>query len=162
MLLIALALTACTDPAGPQRETRPAPPPAATFSALDGVEPATTHESLPCPAAAQRELVGRRQRIIGHSFGWPEPFRSPPLRDRHNKILWELQLPGHGAATTDLLITASLNDSEMVVHRRVEGHVTPGRSRPSIIDVPEPGCWTFSLTWGADRDTVSVRYRSSG
>ena len=89
-------------------------------------------QSLPCPAAVQRELVGRRHSIVGHSFVWPEPFRSPPLPDRHNKILWELQRPGHAADTADLLITASLNDSELVVHRRVEGHVTPGRTRPSI------------------------------
>jgi len=161
MLVLALALTACTDTAGSQRGTPSTPTPGATSTASDGVESQTpARESLPCPAVAQRELVGRRHRIVGHSFAWPEPFRSPPLPDRHNKILWELHRPGHAAATADLLITASLNDSEMVVHRRVEGHVTPGRSRPSIIDVPEPGCWTFSLTWGGEHDTVSVRYRS--
>ncbi len=118
--------------------------------------------SLPCPAAVQRELVGRRHGIVGHSFAWPKPFRSPPLPDRHNKILWELKRPRRATDTADLLITASLNNSAVVVHRRVEGHVTPGRTRPSIIDVPEPGCWTFSLAWGAQRDTVSVRYRGSG
>ncbi len=106
--------------------------------------------------------MGRRHAIVGHSFVWPEPFRTPPLPDRHNKILWELQRPGHAADTADLLITASSNESGMVVHRRVEGNVTPGRTRPSIIDVPEPGCWTFSITWGSERDTVPVRYRSSG
>ena len=162
-LLIALALTACTGTAEPQRETRATPPSAATLATPDGVESATpARESLPCPGDVQRELVGRRHRIVGHSFAWPEAFRSPPLPDRHNKILWELQRPGRAADTADLLITASLNDSDMVVHRRVEGHVTPGRTRPSIIDVPEPGCWTFSLTWGAERDMVSVRYKSSG
>lgn len=162
-LLMALALTACTDTAGPKRETRATSPPAATVTAREGAESATpARESLPCPAAVQRELVGKRHGIVGHSFPWPEPFRSPPLPDRHNKILWELQRPGHAADTADLLITASLNDSEMVVHRRVEGNVTPGRTRPSIIDVPASGCWTFSLTWGAERDTVAVRYRSFG
>jgi hypothetical protein len=108
----------------------------------------------------KRELVGRRHAIVGHSFLWPEPFRSPSLRDRHNKILWELARLGHGADTADLLITASLNDSTVVVHRRVEGQVTPGRTRPSIIDLPRPGCWTMSLTWGSEHDAVSVRYRS--
>ena len=161
MLLLALALTACTDTPGPKRDTSAAPPPSATATAPDGVESATpARESLPCPADVQRELAGRRHSIVGHSFAWPEPFRSPPLPDRHNKILWELRRPGHAADTADLLITASLNDTELVVHRRVEGHVTPGRSRPSIIDLPEPGCWTLSLAWGDERDTVSVRYRS--
>ena len=163
-LLMVLALTACSNPAEPQRETRAAqPPPGATLATPDGAdEAAPARQSLPCPAPAQRELVGRRHRIVGHSFGWPEPFRSPPLPDRHNKILWELQRTGQAGDTADLLITASLNGSEIVIHRRVEGHVTPGRSRPSIIDMPEPGCWTFTLAWGAERDTVSLRYRTSG
>jgi hypothetical protein len=129
----------------------------------DGVKTATpARASLPCPVAVQRELMGRRHVIVGASFAWPQPFTAPPLPDRHNKILWELQRPGHAADTADLLITASLNDSEVVVYRRVEGQVTPGHTRPSIIDVPEPGCWTFRLTWGDERDMVSVRYRSSG
>lgn len=122
MLLMALALTASTDTSGPQRDTPAAPPPAATLATPDGVESATpARESLPCPAAVQRELVGRRHTIVGHSFAWPVPFRSPSLPDRHNKILWELPRPGHAADTADLLITASLNNSEVVVHRRVEG-----------------------------------------
>jgi hypothetical protein len=162
-LLMAFALTACTDPGEPQREARATTPPAATLATPDGVESATpARESLPCHPAVQRELVGRRHNIVGHSFAWPEPFMFPPVPDRQNKILWELQRPGHAADTADLLITASLNDSELVVHRRVEGQVTPGRTRPSIINVPEPGCWTFSLAWGAEHDTVSVLYRSSG
>lgn len=162
-LLMVLAFTGCSNPVESQRETRATPPPGATLATPGGVESATpARQPLPCPAAAQRELVGRRHHIVGHSFGWPAPLRSPPLPDRHNKILWQLQRTGHAADTADLLITASLNGSEMVIHRRVEGHVTPGRSRPSIIDTPEPGCWTFSLAWGAERDTVSVRYRSSG
>src|SRR4249919_4333310 len=89
-LAMTLALTACTGGAGSQEESRP--PPSAAPTTPDGVTPA--RESLPCPAAVQRELVGTRHGIVGHSFVWPEPFRSPPLRDRHNKILWELQRPG--------------------------------------------------------------------
>jgi hypothetical protein len=161
-LLIALALTACTDSAGSRRESGAPPRPAATLTMLDGVEPATrARESRPCAGGVQRQLVGMRHTIIGHSFTWPEPLRFPPLPDRHNKILWELRGTGHSADSADLRITASLNGSQMVVQRRVDGHVTPGPFRPSIIDLPKPGCWTFSLAWGAVRDTVSVRYRRS-
>jgi hypothetical protein len=161
-LLMALALTACSDSTGSEHETG-ARPPAATFVTPEAVESAPpAHESMPCGAGVQRELMGTRHGIVGHSFVWPHPFRSPPLPDRHNKILWELERPGHAPTTADLLITASLNDSETVVHRRVEGRVTPGRTRPSIIDVPQRGCWTFSLAWGTERDTVAVRYRRSG
>lgn len=124
MLLMALALSACTDTEGPPRDAPAAP----------------ARKSLPCPAGVQRELVGKRHEIIGHSFGWPEPFRAPPLPQRRNKILWELQRPGRATDTADLLITASLNDAGIVVHRRIEGDLTPGHSRPSIIDVPKAGC----------------------
>jgi hypothetical protein len=165
--MLALVLTGCTDSTVAPRGSGAPPPsePRVTkpVTEPDGVEPATpVRESLPCPAAVQRELVGRRHGIVGHSFVWPKPLRSPPLPNRHNKILWQLQRPGRAADAADLLISASLNGSATVVHRRVEGHLTPGSTRPSIVDVPEPGCWTFSLTWGRERDVVSVRYRSSG
>jgi hypothetical protein len=162
VLLMALVLTACTDNQGPKRDSPATPPSTSTVTPRRAESATPARESLPCPVAAQRELVGERHRIVGHSFVWPEQFRSPSLADRHNKILWELHRPGPATHAADLLITASLNDSEMVVHRRVEGRLTPGPSRPSIIDVPQPGCWTFSLSWGPVRDTVSVRYRRSG
>src|SRR5690349_20836656 len=83
-----------------QRGSVSTPPPATTSTTPDGVESTTpARESLPCPAAVQRELVGTRHGIVGHSFAWPKPFRSPSLPDRHNKILWELQRPGRATDT---------------------------------------------------------------
>src|SRR3954447_8800607 len=112
MLLAALALTACTDDSEPQREAG-ATRSTARSTRPDASQSATSaRESMPCPTGAQRELMGRRHGIVGHSFVWPEPFRSPPLPDRHNKILWELRRPGRAVDTADLRITASLNDSE--------------------------------------------------
>jgi hypothetical protein len=105
--------------------------------------------------------VGVRHNVVGASFGWPEPLTSPPLRDRRNKILWMLSRPARTASTADLLISASLNGSDLHVQRRVEGQVTPGSSRPSVINLPAAGCWTFSLRWGDQNDVVSVRYVSS-
>jgi hypothetical protein len=52
------------------------------------------------------------------------------------------------------VIYASLNGDDLRVQRRVEGG--PG---PSIINVPEAGCWSFSLTWADNHDDVAVRYR---
>ena len=80
-LLMVLAFTGCSNPVEPQRDTRATRPPNATLATPEGVQSATpARQSLPCPAAAQRELVGRRHRIVGHSFGWPEPLRDPPPR----------------------------------------------------------------------------------
>src|SRR4051812_34142998 len=107
-LLTVLALTGCTGPAATQPEDDAQPPHAAMGTSDDGVEAPPARKSLPCAAAVKRELVGGRHAIVGHSFSWPEPFRSPPLAGRHNKILWELKRPGRAADTADLLVTASL------------------------------------------------------
>jgi hypothetical protein len=39
--------------------------------------------------------------------------------------------------------------------RQVEGG--PG---PSTIDLPDPGCWRLSLTWGGRTDTLDLEYVS--
>jgi hypothetical protein len=39
-----------------------------------------------------------------------------------------------------------------VVHRHLGG---PG---PSIVDLPQAGCWTLSLRWGEFRDTIDLGY----
>ncbi len=80
------------------------------------------------------------------------PLLVPPAKDHTNKILWV----DRKAGAADLLISASLNGSDLRVQRRVAGG--PG---PSIINVPKAGCWTFSLTWGDNHDVVAVRYRDS-
>ena len=85
--------------------------------------------------------------ITGNIFGLP--LTSPPSPDHNNKILWEARTDGAGA----LFITATLKGNGLTVRRRVENG--PG---PSIINMPEPGCWTFDLTWAAGHDVMAVRY----
>jgi hypothetical protein len=38
----------------------------------------------------------------------------------------------------------------------------PGEIYPSIIDVPEAGCWHFALAWNGHRSVVALAYRSAG
>jgi hypothetical protein len=82
---------------------------------------------------------------------------SPPSRHYANKILWRSKQTG----SADLLISASLNGSALRVERRVEGDLTPGTSRPSTINLPRAGCWTFSLKWSDTSDLVAVRYSNT-
>ena len=112
---------------------------------------AAAQVSLPCDGGAQkRVVVGAEHKIEGAVFG--RPLVSPPARDRSNKILWVAKHPGRD----DLMVSASLNGTDLQVQRRVEGG--PG---PSIINVPRAGCWTFSLNWGSNHDVVAVRYDRS-
>jgi hypothetical protein len=112
--------------------------------------------SLPCGRGAPRHLVGARHHISGDVFGWP--LRAPPDRDHANKILWRTRHSGGG----DLFVAASLNGSTVRVHRHVEQSMSVGTAMPSIINVPQAGCWTFSLRWGHQRDLVAVRYSAPG
>jgi hypothetical protein len=110
-----------------------------------------TPASLQC-GGNPRRLVGASRDIVGEVFA--PRLMSPPSREYSNKILWTSDQQG----SADLLLSASLNGTDLSVQRRVEGHLTPGSSRPSIINVPEAGCWTFSLRWGTASDVVAVRY----
>ena len=159
-VLILLGCTSCTGSptsGAPERSTAPpevsVSPPVRTPDTAGSRTPV----SLPCPDGAQpRVVVGARHKIVGDVFGWP--LVAPPARDHSNKILWRSR-HAEAAGRADLHISASLNGSVLRIQRRVEGDLTPGPFRPSIIDVPESGCWTLSLRWGHTRDTVAVRYR---
>jgi hypothetical protein len=77
----------------------------------------------------------------------------------NNKILWvvavprdgrPLRLTGHplGARTPAVSITQPANSA-------------PGEIYPSIVNVPTPGCWHFTLSWNRQSDTVDLRYVKS-
>jgi hypothetical protein len=36
----------------------------------------------------------------------------------------------------------------------------PDGPGPSLVNMPEPGCWQFTLTWANNRDEFFVRYFS--
>ena len=94
-------------------------------------------------------VVGERGDIVGVLFGFP--LSSPRTGDRSNKILWvsrpELTAP------SDLKIHAKLDGTSTVADRKVVGG--PG---PSIVDLPESGCWTVDLRWSGHVDTVRLKY----
>jgi len=84
--------------------------------------------------------------IVGVVFG--DQLRVPPMAGRNNKILWVAKTWG-----LPLKIHATLHGSSLAADREVAGG--PG---PSTIDMPKAGCWTFTLTWGANQDELAVPY----
>ena len=152
--LMMLALTSCTGSLTPDKPAEPEASPAPDHTPTPERSP-TTSMSLPCPHGMQRRLIGVKHNIIGAVFA--PRLVSPPSQRYANKILWSSEQTG----SADLLISASLNGSTLRVDRRVEGNAAPGSSRPSIIDVPKAGCWTFSLRWGETSDVVAVLYSGS-
>jgi hypothetical protein len=156
-LLMLLALTSCTESPSPDMTATPkastAPASAHPQASRRGLSPHPF--SLPCSGGEQRRLVGARHNIIGAVFA--PRLVSPPSPGYANKILWS---SWQQTGSADLLISASLNGFALRARRTVDA-VTSGPSRPSIINMPETGCWTFSLRWGDTTDVVAVRYSRS-
>jgi hypothetical protein len=76
-----------------------------------------------------------------------------------NKVLWavrdvagSLQVVAHPEAAVQPPIT-------------IGGQMTNGNQMPSIVDLPTPGCWAFSLSWGAGptmHDSLSLLVLPTG
>ncbi|MEU0245374.1 hypothetical protein ABZ192_13775 [Streptomyces sp. NPDC006235] len=129
--------------------------------AAGSCRPAVRQGSLPPWArngfprdVAQRHIIGDKGHIAAVLFGYP--YHAPPAKDRENKILWvakDAEEAAHMAPDDRLTIKARLAGTDEVVTRSVTGG--PG---PSLVDMPKPGCWTFSLAWAGHTDTLDVEY----
>jgi hypothetical protein len=94
-------------------------------------------------------VLGARGDIAAILFG--NPLAAPPRRHLSNKILWVSRV---SAASGDpLIVDARLDGSQTTVRRTV-----PGGPGPSIIDLPQSGCWHLTLTWSQHTDTLDLRY----
>ncbi|MBL7255753.1 hypothetical protein [Paractinoplanes lichenicola] len=95
-----------------------------------------------------KHVYGAKGEILAVLFGYP--LSSPPGPDRGNKILWVARDQyEHG----DLTITAELAGGTARAEQKVSGG--PG---PSIVDLPQPGCWHVTLTWPGHTDTMDLTY----
>jgi hypothetical protein len=82
------------------------------------------------------------------------PLLAPPPTTHSNKILWVSRVPINGSP---LWITARRMIGSQVVGRVIERQVIGGPG-PSIINLPEAGCWHLNLRWSGRRDVLDVRY----
>jgi hypothetical protein len=115
------------------------------------------------PVWARAGFSGKRPRIahvVGHSgqiaaivFGYP--LRSPPAEGRNNKILWVSRTWPKKPAP--LWIRAQRMDGTRAIGAPVR-HIVPGGPGPSIVDVPQAGCWRLTLTWSGRRDSLDLAY----
>jgi hypothetical protein len=92
--------------------------------------------------------------IGGFIFGYP--LRAGRHGDPANKILWAvatarngspLDIEGHRQGTTSPAVTYGFPDN-----------ASPGEIYPSIVDVPLPGCWSFTLSWGSGEAQVQLAF----
>jgi len=92
--------------------------------------------------------------IVAILFGYP--LSSPPRADVNNKILW-VQRTG---PTTPVDISAQRMAGVTPVGSPVERRLDGGFG-PSIVDVPNAGCWRLTLAFGDRTDSIDLDYASS-
>ena len=87
-------------------------------------------------------------------FGYP--LRAGHPQDRANKILWIVREPRDGSELT--LIGHRLGTDHPSVTYHQPDDSSPGEIYPSIIDVPTPGCWQFTVAWHGHTDEIEIPY----
>jgi hypothetical protein len=95
-------------------------------------------------------VLSKAGNLVAVLFG--SPLNAPPSDDHSNKILWVSKLPAIMGDT--LRITANLAGTTSVAEREVTGG--PG---PSIVDLPQAGCWHLTLTWAGQTDSLDLTYQ---
>src|SRR5690242_1039812 len=98
-------------------------------------------------------VLGRGHSIVGLLFAYP--LSSPTPAGMENKILWVSRQPDTSGA--NLHITAVRMIGARLIGTPVRWNVLHGPG-PSIVDLPEAGCWRFTLSWAGKHDTLDLRY----
>lgn len=76
-----------------------------------------------------------------------------------NKILWALR---DVAGNLEVIAHPEASPQPRVT---ISGQMTNGNQMPSIVDLPSPGCWAFSISWGAGstkHDSLSLLVLPAG
>ncbi|NES31253.1 hypothetical protein GCE86_05875 [Micromonospora terminaliae] len=100
-------------------------------------------------------VFGAKGEIVAVLFG--QPLTVGRGEGPANKILWVARPAAtpspDPAAPATLVITATLAGTTTRATRKVAGG--PG---PSIVDLPQAGCWHLDLRWSGRTDTMDLVY----
>jgi hypothetical protein len=150
VLIPVLVLAGCS--AKPQRAALPQAQPAPCVTKIEtGALPVWARAGFSGDGSGNPHVFSKNGDMVGVLFG--NPLTAPPAADRGNKILWVSKLPI--ATPSDFAIVATLAGTGETVRPRVDP--APG---PSIIDLPEAGCWRLTLSWSGHVDTMDLTYSS--
>ena len=147
-LIAAVAVAVAVAPAGASPST-----PACHSAVRQGVLPTWARTGFSDPRPRLPHVLGRSGEIAALVFGYP--LRSPPAKDRGNKILWVSRRAVK--PLSDLRIHAQRMDGRRPVGRSVT-RVVVGGPGPSGINLPAPGCWRLTLRWSGRSDELDLQY----
>jgi hypothetical protein len=120
---------------------------------LRGVLPVWARAGFSGPTPRMPHVLSARGKLT--AILWADPLLSPQPKDHSNKILWVSRVaavPG-----SDLRISAQRMSGSISVGSPVARKVMGGPG-PSIINLPAPGCWRFTLRWSGQIDTADLVY----
>ena len=162
MSLLVTVVAACGSP-GPSDPSSSSVSSACDARVERGVLPAWARAGFSEAEPIVPHVISRSGEFAAIIFG--DPLSSPPSAGHNNKILWAAG-PTSGSATartstSPAPVALQISAQQMVgetpvgepVERRVEGG--PG---PSIVDLPDAGCWRLSLTWADRTDSLDLEY----
>ncbi len=91
----------------------------------------------------------------GFIFGYPLHMPSVGI-GYSNKILWVVGIPWTGELVID---GVPIGKTAPAVHYSFPANSSPGETYPSGVDVPEPGCWAFTLRFAGQTAQIELAYR---
>jgi hypothetical protein len=121
-----------------------------------GVLPVWARAGFSSPRPTGPYVLSARGKLA--ALLWADPLLSPRPRDHNNKILWVSRVttvPG-----SDLRISAQRMSGSTPIGAPVPRRVSGGPG-PSIVNLPAPGCWRFTLRWSGQVDSIDLVYRSN-
>jgi hypothetical protein len=158
LLAVALVVGACSPTTPSQPPASSSPTATACAAQVDrGVLPVWARTGFTDPEPKIPHVVGRSGEIAAILFG--DPLSSPPSADHANKILWVSRQDTASAPV--LAIRAQRMDGTAPVGAPVDRQVDGGPG-PSFVDLPDPGCWRLTLSWGDRTDTLDLEYVGPG
>ncbi len=90
-------------------------------------------------------------------FLFAQPLRAGHPGNPANKILWVVHVPRNGSV---LHITGHpVGTTAPTIDQIEPANSSPGEIYPSIVDVPQRGCWQFDLAWAGNKASVELLYQ---
>jgi hypothetical protein len=139
-------------PPGPTPSSTPPAQATCQSNVSTGVLPDWARAGFTAAQPSMPYEIGRSGEIAAIIFG--DPLTAPPPTNHGNKILWVAR---HPTAAARLDISAQRMDGEARVGDPVKQSVVGGPG-PSLVDLPAPGCWRFTLRWADQTDTLDLEY----
>ena len=120
----------------------------------NGVLPTWARAGFSDPEPAMPHVMSRSGDIVAILFGYP--LSSPPQAKVNNKILWVQRAGPTGPVDISAQRVAGATPVGGPVERRLDEGFGP-----SIVDLPNAGCWRLTLAFGDRTDTIDLDYAPS-